>query len=220
MPGRDEERDVRRSEPQAVERRVAGQTQDRSEVVRRGAVDGEGPLADMYREGFWPPDKSRLPKSLSDALYNRNTQSSFFVLACYDPPNRCRVQEKEKQREQWRGGEERERGKTEERAGKYAEKLSDPRWQKKRLKVFERDGWRCGGCGAEDRPLYCCRLTSVGGDPWDVPDGDLTTRCEECFKKEGGERREERKQQRLEEMKKGELKRLVERELRLHPKIE
>lgn len=45
----------------------------------------EGPLGDMYREGFWPQDKSNLPKSLSDALYNPRTQSSFFVMAYYDP---------------------------------------------------------------------------------------------------------------------------------------
>ncbi len=35
----------------------------------------------------------------------------------------------------------------------YAKKLTDPRWQKMRLKVFERDGWKCVSCGYEDREL-------------------------------------------------------------------
>jgi len=35
----------------------------------------------------------------------------------------------------------------------YKEKLLDPRWQKKRLEVLERDGWACralGGVSEED----------------------------------------------------------------------
>lgn len=52
----------------------------------------EGPLGDMYKEGFWPPDKSSLPRSLADALYNPRTQSSFFVLAFYDPPGLLKIQ--------------------------------------------------------------------------------------------------------------------------------
>lgn len=29
----------------------------------------------------------------------------------------------------------------------YAKKLMDPRWQKKRLEIFKRDGWKCQNCG-------------------------------------------------------------------------
>ncbi|MCJ7747894.1 MAG: helix-turn-helix domain-containing protein [Desulfobacterales bacterium] len=46
----------------------------------------EGPLGDMYKEGFWPPDKLSLPRSLAGAFYNLHTHSSFFVMAYYDPP--------------------------------------------------------------------------------------------------------------------------------------
>jgi hypothetical protein len=52
----------------------------------------EGPLGDMYKEGFWPFDKSSLPKSLTDALYNPRTRTSFFVLAFYDSPGHLKVQ--------------------------------------------------------------------------------------------------------------------------------
>lgn len=31
----------------------------------------------------------------------------------------------------------------------YKEKLKDPRWQKKRLQIFERDDWCCQKCGDE-----------------------------------------------------------------------
>ena len=36
----------------------------------------------------------------------------------------------------------------------YSEKLADPRWQKKRLEVFNAAGWRCQECRAEDKPLH------------------------------------------------------------------
>lgn len=35
----------------------------------------------------------------------------------------------------------------------YAEKLRDPRWQKKRLKIFERDGWACQDCRSTTNTL-------------------------------------------------------------------
>ena len=34
---------------------------------------------------------------------------------------------------------------------KYSEKLRDPRWQKARLKVLERDNWTCVNCGETER---------------------------------------------------------------------
>ncbi len=52
----------------------------------------EGPLGDMYKEGFWPQEKTNLPRSLSDALYNPRTQTSFFVMAYYDPPGSLKSQ--------------------------------------------------------------------------------------------------------------------------------
>jgi len=36
---------------------------------------------------------------------------------------------------------------------KYFEKFKDPRWQKKRLEIMERDQWTCQDCGSTDRSL-------------------------------------------------------------------
>lgn len=61
----------------------------------------------------------------------------------------------------------------------YSEKLKDPRWQKKRLKVLERDEFRCKMCGGDKETLHVHHL-KYGGDPWDIELGLLTTLCETC----------------------------------------
>ncbi len=43
----------------------------------------------------------------------------------------------------------------------YSEKLRDPRWQKKRLQIFERDGWKCRVCG---KPGKCRQTGEFSGD--------------------------------------------------------
>jgi len=50
----------------------------------------EGPLADMYKDGYWPQSKDRLPKSVADAFYNSRTQTSFFIQAYYDSPGQLK----------------------------------------------------------------------------------------------------------------------------------
>lgn len=62
----------------------------------------------------------------------------------------------------------------------YAEKLKDPRWQKKRLKIFERDEWKCLCCGDSKETLHVHHLTYSKGDPWKAPDNQLETLCETC----------------------------------------
>lgn len=62
----------------------------------------------------------------------------------------------------------------------YAEKLKDPRWQKKRLKVMERDGWKCLCCDREGEMLTVHHLVYCNGEPWDEPDENLETLCESC----------------------------------------
>lgn len=63
----------------------------------------------------------------------------------------------------------------------YSEKLRDPRWQKKRLEVFQRDGFSCRCCGSitETLNVHHKRYT---GNPWDAPLDDLETLCEGCHK--------------------------------------
>lgn len=61
----------------------------------------------------------------------------------------------------------------------YSDKLKDPRWQKRRLKTFERDNWRCQLCGDSETTLNVHHI-KYGKEPWDVPDEYLITLCEHC----------------------------------------
>jgi hypothetical protein len=66
----------------------------------------------------------------------------------------------------------------------YAEKLRDPRWQQKRLKIMERDGFRCLECGGDKDTLNVHHGCYVPGrDPWDYDDDLLHTLCERCHER-------------------------------------
>jgi hypothetical protein len=63
----------------------------------------------------------------------------------------------------------------------YSEKLRDPRWQKKRLEILNRDGFRCIVCDSEDKELHVHHLRySKGASPWDYENPDLVTLCDPC----------------------------------------
>lgn len=62
----------------------------------------------------------------------------------------------------------------------YSEKLRDPRWQKKRLEIFNRDGFQCAACGKNDRTLTVHHIVYARRDPWDYPDWCYQTLCEDC----------------------------------------
>ena len=73
----------------------------------------------------------------------------------------------------------------------YKEKLKDPRWQKKRLKILDRDEWVCQECYDSDSTLHVHhRYYSSGKDPWDYPDSALVTLCEACHEDEGWRRKQ------------------------------
>lgn len=72
----------------------------------------------------------------------------------------------------------------------YADKLRDPRWQKKRLKILERDDWTCQWCGDSKKTLHI-HHTKYLKEPWDVEDEFLITVCETCHKSEDKELRKE-----------------------------
>ena len=61
----------------------------------------------------------------------------------------------------------------------YADKLKDPRWQKRRLEVMERDSWTCVRCRSSTRTLNVNHLVYTG-EPWDAPGHALETLCEVC----------------------------------------
>ena len=68
---------------------------------------------------------------------------------------------------------------------KYSEKFKDPRWQKKRLEILERDGWSCQICHDSKSTLHVHHRYYLPEKPvWDVPDDALVTMCECCHEDE------------------------------------
>lgn len=61
----------------------------------------------------------------------------------------------------------------------YKEKLKDPRWQKRRLKILERDNWKCSYC-KDDKTQLQIHHTKYNGEPWEVSDDLLITLCYHC----------------------------------------
>jgi 5-methylcytosine-specific restriction endonuclease McrA len=72
----------------------------------------------------------------------------------------------------------------------YAEKLKDPRWQKKRLEIFNRDSFTCQCCKSTTDTLNVHHLAyERNKDPWEYEDLALVTLCEHCHALETFERR-------------------------------
>lgn len=65
----------------------------------------------------------------------------------------------------------------------YQRKLADPRWQKKRLKILERDFFACQICTDTETELQV-HHTEYSGEPWDASDENLKTLCAHCHKAE------------------------------------
>jgi hypothetical protein len=84
----------------------------------------------------------------------------------------------------------------------YADLLADERWQRKRLKIFDRDDWLCAYCRNEfitpgnkfvhpdseygrisKRSLHVHHLKRIRNHmPWEYPDGYLVTLCDICHR--------------------------------------
>jgi len=52
----------------------------------------------------------------------------------------------------------------------YSALLKDPRWQKKRLKILERDNWTCRDTGDSEQELQVHHCWYAKGSPWETPD--------------------------------------------------
>ena len=61
----------------------------------------------------------------------------------------------------------------------YSRKLSNPLWQKKRLKILNRDKWACKKCSDTETELHVHHL-EYHKDPWNTPDKLLITLCAHC----------------------------------------
>ena len=77
------------------------------------------------------------------------------------------------------------------RGSRHHAALSSRPWQRLRLKIFQRDGWRCVKCGKPGR-LECDHIVPLdkGGDPWDP--ANLQTLCVGCHVEKSQYEREPR----------------------------
>lgn len=66
----------------------------------------------------------------------------------------------------------------------YSELLKDPRWQKKRLEIFQRDNFMCRDCFSTEKTLCVHHILYESLNPWETSDKFLITLCEECHKME------------------------------------
>ena len=63
----------------------------------------------------------------------------------------------------------------------YSELLKHPKWQKKRLKIMERDKFQCRSCEDDSNTLHVHHLYyDYKLKPWEYEDDDLITLCEYC----------------------------------------
>lgn len=70
----------------------------------------------------------------------------------------------------------------------YSKKLLDPRWQKKRLEILNRDNWCCQICGDDQNTLHVHHRRYIPNrEPWDIPNELLATLCAACHESETNE---------------------------------
>jgi hypothetical protein len=67
----------------------------------------------------------------------------------------------------------------------YSEKLRDPRWQKKRLCVMQRDGFACRDCHDSTSTLQVHHCYYEKGGPWMTDERFLLTLCQPCHEERG-----------------------------------
>lgn len=65
----------------------------------------------------------------------------------------------------------------------YGEKLKDPRWQRLRLEVFQRDDFTCVRCKRSSISLHIHHKKYFqNAEPWEYDPAFLETLCEDCHR--------------------------------------
>lgn len=67
----------------------------------------------------------------------------------------------------------------------YSEKLKDPRWQRKRTEVLNRDDFTCRDCGDKTKTVHVHHCHYEKGEPWEIDSRLLLTLCESCHDSRG-----------------------------------
>ncbi len=63
----------------------------------------------------------------------------------------------------------------------YSKLLLDPRWQKKRIEILQRDDFTCQLCGDSESTLHVHHCFYRKNNlPWDYPNSSLITLCYDC----------------------------------------
>jgi hypothetical protein len=66
----------------------------------------------------------------------------------------------------------------------YQKQIKDPRWQKRRLEIMERDEFTCQSCfNKKDTLNVHHRIYYKDRDLWDYNDDELETLCDRCHKR-------------------------------------
>jgi len=70
----------------------------------------------------------------------------------------------------------------------YSDKFKDPRWQKKRLEILERDDFTCKRCKDKTSTLHVHhKWYDKGKNPWEYSENCFVTLCELCHETEHSE---------------------------------
>jgi hypothetical protein len=63
----------------------------------------------------------------------------------------------------------------------YSEQIKHPKWQKRRLQIMEKAGFRCENCGTDEVTLNVHHILYRDGYIiWEYADEDLVCLCEDC----------------------------------------
>jgi hypothetical protein len=69
----------------------------------------------------------------------------------------------------------------------YWQQLQDPRWQRKRLEIFQRANFQCDQCGETLETLHIHhRYYQKGLMAWEYPNASLLCLCETCHPQVAG----------------------------------
>lgn len=66
----------------------------------------------------------------------------------------------------------------------YSELLRSPKWQKKRLEIFNRDHFTCRNCNDNEKTLEVHHILYQSQIPWETEDKYLITLCSDCHELE------------------------------------
>ena len=66
----------------------------------------------------------------------------------------------------------------------FSDQYLHPEWQKKRLKILERDNYMCRSCQNSETTLHIHHCVPYKKDAkvWEYEDNELITLCEDCHK--------------------------------------